>query len=218
MPFNPQKIQAEIAESGIQKTNKFLIQFGIPRGMFNNPLTPNLTGVNRRLELYGESALVPGVALLTQDIRRYGYGPTEKKPVTAMFTDWPVTLRIDGVNEIPDFFRQWIRLQVNFEVGGPESTGTMAGITGAMPNQRLYEVAYKEDYAVDAQIVTFTDDGNVSNQIRLRGCFPIHMGEVLMDWSRVNDYARLPVTFSYTDWSSTATPAINNANLRTEGK
>lgn len=211
--FRTDKVVSELSRSGgLLKSSKFDVQLFVPKGLIGNPVTSQIQGTNDTISLYVEGAPIPGVAALTNDTRRYGYGASEKNVVLPLFMDWPVTVRLDGQGYVHDFFRQWMRMMLYFESAGPENDGTVHTRQGALAGQRVYESAFKDDYVTDGTITTYADNGDISVQIRMRDIFPIHIGEVIMDWSRVNDYARLPVTFAYTDWSSTATPAVHPSN------
>jgi hypothetical protein len=210
--FSTQRVVAELRNSGLLKSNKFQIQLPSPKGLSGTPVTQRLLSTAGVVDLYAEGAPVPGVAMLTHDIRRYGYGASEKNAVLPIFMDWPTTIRLDGAGFIHDYFRQWMRMINNFELAGADANGTIASKNGAIAGQRVYETAFKDDYVVDGMITTYADDGSTSIQIMMRDLFPVHIGEVTMDWSRTNDYARLPVTFAYTDWSSTAAAAVNPSN------
>jgi hypothetical protein len=197
---------------GLLKSNKFDVFITAPKGLLGTPASQQIQNTNGIIELFIEGAPIPGVAALTNDVRRYGYGASEKNAVLPLFIDWPVTVRLDGKGLIHDFFRQWMRMMLNFESAGPDNDGTIHDVRGALPDQRVYETAFKDDYVTDGMITTYADNGDTAVQIRMRDMFPIHIGEVIMDWSRVNDYARLPVTFAYMDWSSTMSPAIHPSN------
>lgn len=208
MPFKPSELSAEIKARGILKTNKFDIVITTPRGLTT---FPSMSESGRLLTLYGESAAVPGVASLTHDVRRFGYGPTEKKPVHPMFTDWVVTFRVDGSGRIQDFFRQWMRLITNFEMVGPDGNGTIGTRNGPMTGQYVWELAYKNDFATEAVVTAYSDNGAKSISVNIHECWPIYVGDLQFDWSRNNEYARLPVTFTYSSWSSGRIQAIGAA-------
>ena len=212
MTFSVDKVKAEIRSSGVLRSNKFDVTIPVPRGLVGTPTSESILATGRVISLYGESAQIPGVAALTHDVRRYGYGPTEKKPVGPLFTDWPVVFRSDASGEVHDFFRQWVRLILNQEVGGPQGTGTFGSVTGPIQGQRVNELAYKEDYAVDAAVTAYADNGSASIVVILRDCYPIHVGDAITDWSRANDYLRFPVTFTYFDWSSASPGAMHLQN------
>ncbi len=75
-------------------------------------------------------------------------------------------------------------------------TGSASG--GA---QYPYEVAYKMDYAVDLEIVTYQDDGSDSIHLVLREAYPIYVGnEIGLSWKHRNGYIQIPVNMAYTDW------------------
>ena len=203
MPADLSEVLAEIAASGVMRSNKHEVMITSPIGLLRTTARASASSTSRVLRLYGESASVPGLGVLTHDVRRYGYGPTEKKPVSPVFPDWSVSFRVDGSGYVFDFFRQWMRLILGFETSTVDGTGDWndrIGSQGFYPN----ELAYKDDYAVPITVKTFDDLGKELVTVTLRDAYPCLVGEIGQDWSRTNDYAKLPVTFTYFDWFSHA--------------
>lgn len=201
------ELTAEINGTGIHRTNKFEIEIPLPNGLLATTEGADLLATARVLRLYGESASIPGLATMTHDVRRYGYGPTEKKPVAPVFQDWTVTFRVDANGYIVDFFRQWQRLILGFETTLPDESAdwnSRIGTQGYWPN----ELAYKSDYAVNAKIRTLLETGPTAIEVTLRELYPIVVGDLQQDWSRPNEYAKLAVSFTYFDWFSSKTAAL----------
>jgi hypothetical protein len=65
---------------------------------------------------------------------------------------------------------------------------------------RSYELAYKDDYAVDIRISVFKENTEEVIKIVLRQAFPTDIGDIQLNWNDTNDYMRIPVSFTYTDW------------------
>jgi hypothetical protein len=62
------------------------------------------------------------------------------------------------------------------------------------------ELAYKDDYAVDIKISVFKENTEEVIKIVLRQAFPTDIGDIQLNWNDTNDYMRIPVSFTYTDW------------------
>lgn len=201
MPFNLNEIISEIATAGVQKTNKFLVEFSSPPSLSQSQNAQALTQTQNKLRLYCEQVNLPGVGMLTADNRRFGYGHAEKKPFAPLFTDVSMTFRGDAEGQVLTFFREWIKLAINYDLS--------QGIDGLNGN-KFYpgEVCYKYDpsnqegYATDLIIHTYKDDSSESGQTTLRMAYPILLGDQSLGWADNNQYMKIPVIMTYYDWFS----------------
>jgi len=157
----------------------------------------------KMIPFVAESANIPGVQLATSEIRRYGVGQVEKKPYSAIFVDTSMNFIVDGGGEIHTFFYNWINSIVRFD---KSMTEVPAGLGS-------YEVEYKyapggtqRNYSTDVSIFTLDEANRSILEIKLIDAYPIYLGDMSLGWANTNDYARLPVTFSYTRWTSERTP------------
>jgi hypothetical protein len=215
--FNINELNAELARSGVMRNNKFLVEFPMPLSLRNTTGIEQLTDTNRVLSLYCEGANLPGIALLTEDIRRYGYGPNEKKPYAPIFTDVNLTFRGDSNGNVWTFMNAWMKAAVNYEY----RTG-MNTTSGPVRNQYPSEVGYKfdwdnqEGYVTDTTIHVFDDTGAETIKVVLREAFPIFVGDIPLNWSARSDYMRIPVTLSFFDWYNELVPTNNTQNTPTQ--
>src|SRR5882757_11438762 len=138
--FNINELAAELAGRGILKTNKFKIEFPMPLSLRNNTQFSTLSTINNVLSLYCEGANIPGVAILLEDIRRYGYGHTEKKPYAPAFSEVSLTLRSDAGSDVWLFMNAWMKCVLNYESYGDFNTAS-----GPIVGQTPGEVGYKYD-------------------------------------------------------------------------
>jgi hypothetical protein len=156
----------------------------------------------RTLSLLCESANLPGVSLATSDIRRYGYGPVERKPYAPVFVDSTMTFLADGSGMVQKFFYKWMNGIVKFDEM-PYGPVGQAGARSLSP----FEVNYKEQYATDILITTVDEANNDILTVRFREAFPIFMGDVNLGWGDTDSISRLPITFTYFNWK------IENINI-----
>jgi hypothetical protein len=178
--------------NGFTRPAYFYVEFGVPFVM-----RPNVENAST-LSLLCESTALPGVALQTSEIRRYGYGPLEKKPYLPAFVDTTFTFLADGSGLIQKFFYKWMNSIVKFDEM-PYGPGGEYG----MP----FEVSYKDTYATDIVITTVDEANNDILNVRLRNAFPIFMGDVSLSWADSDSIARVPITFSFYNWK------IENINI-----
>lgn len=174
--------------NGLQRPNHFYVTIPNPRVM-QGDIGPIL------LPFLTESCNLPGVQLATSDIRRYGYGPIEKKPYAPIFVDQQMSFLGDASGTVHKFFYKWLNSIVKYD----EFPQGRKGMNGARP----FEVEYKREYAVDITISAIDEVDRKIMEIKLYDAFPIALGDVNMSWSQNDGYVSFPVTFSYYKWKRT---------------
>lgn len=187
--FDIAQFRAYINNVGVLKPNKFLVRIFSPRGFAS---LPDYFNTARQLEFWCEAANVPGVQIQTHDVRRYGYGPTEKKPVSPVFTDVRCSFFADGEGQIWTFFQQWLRLINNYDMSD--------GIRSSTLVQQPFELAYKHEYVSDIHIISYDEAGNEKIHVVLQEAFPIFVGDIQLNWQDNNQIMRIPVTFTFFNW------------------
>lgn len=147
----------------------------------------------RNLAFLCESTNLPGVALATSEIRRYGYGPLEKKPYAPIFVDTNFTFFVDASGLVQTFFYKWMNGIVKFD----EVHFGKHGYDYIHP----FEVNYKHRYATDIIITTVDESNRDIINVRLRDAFPIFMGDISLGWNDTDTISRLPVAITYYNWT-----------------
>lgn len=174
--------------NGVQRTNHFYVTIPNPpvlQGDIGPIILPFLT----------EAASIPGVMLATSDVRRYGYGPTEKKPYLPVFVDQQMTFLGDGSGLVHKFFYKWMNSIVKYDQ-------FPLGRQGAN-RLRPFEVEYKRQYAVDITITAIDEVDRKIMEIKLFDAFPIAVGDIGLGWGQTDGYVNIPVTFTYYNWRRT---------------
>lgn len=195
--FNIDNFISNINANGVMRNNKFLVRIPTPAGFGGQS---KLNGTAQYLELWCDSANLPGVALGTANVRRYGYGHEETRPTHIQNNNINLTFISDGRAAIWTFFQQWIKLIYNYDL----SNGVYKP-NGVMSNQKPMELAYKTDYAVDIEIFVFNDSGEQLLSVMLREAYPVDLGSVQLNWGDTNNIAKIPASFTYFDWFNTDT-------------
>lgn len=157
----------------------------------------------RTLAFLCESTNLPGVALASSEIRRYGFGPTEKKPYAPIFTDINFNFFVDGTGLVQKFFYKWMNGIVKFD----ELHYGRAGDINFGETIEPFEVNYKNRYATDIIITTVDESNNDIINVRLREAFPLFMGDISLGWNDTDTISRLPINFTYYNWK------IENINI-----
>lgn len=210
--FNISRFRSSIEKNGILRNNKFRMLIYAPKALSETRVAgqAGLIDTARYIELWAESTNVPGIAVNTNNLRRYGYGIQEKRPFDTVTNDLNVSFLGDAKGSIWTYFQQWIKLISNYE----DSQG-MRGErnTGLTPGHKPYELSYKEDYATSAEIHVFTEDGKSAPiKVILQEIFPIMLGDIQLNWGDTNNIMRVPVTFAYKNWYNEYSDQYANPN------
>ena len=183
-------VRAQLAKvSGPQRTNLFVVEF-TPPIMLNN-----FTDSAKTITFLTESCNLPGVSLATSEIRRYGYGATEKKPYMAIFTDQTFSVIADNKGVAHRFFYKWMNGIVRYD----SPFGGGSNYAGLQP----FQVNYKDQYRSDVTITSYDEFERKVIVIKLYDAFPIFVGDMALNWADIDGIARLPITFTYTNWERT---------------
>jgi len=188
---------AQTQSRGYQKSNLFKVFF------FPPPVMRRIAGVAlnnnpNELTLYCESTSLPGLSLATTEVRRYGYGPVERKPYTPIFNDIQLSFIADGKGEVQRFFTTWMHNIVNFTGAGRGPAGVRN--SGEQPP---YIANYKFDYCCQMLIRVYNNKGEAVYEYTLNQAYPTLMGEIGLNWADTDQLVRLPITFTFLDWNST---------------
>ncbi len=212
MPFNIDQFRGAVLNKGLLKPSKFEIEIPIPTALTNAVTNPNTNqptvgtvtqgvadGINSAkstLRFMCEAVTLPGVQVASSEVRRFGYGPFERKPYAPTFTDINVTILADAKGQNWDLFQKWIQLITNFDLANRARNG--------IGNLEFFEINYKQNYAVDITISCYPDYDSVTPAIRLKlyEAFPVFLGDISLNWGNTNDIMRIPVTFTFFTWSN----------------
>lgn len=192
--FNINKFKSQMNQDGILKPSNAFVRV-YPGPDFGLAKFGELEVARKKLEFHCEATNLPGVRLMTTEIRRHGYGVVEKKPYVPIFTDINLMFRSDSKGLLYKFFQSWIKMIINFD--GRDSINS---VNGSIRGQALYEVAYKNSYSSTIEISVFDPNGEIPITITLVEAYPIFLGEIPLAWAAVNDYIKIPVQFTFRDW------------------
>ena len=186
MAFNITEFKSTLNQfGGPARTGLFEVTIQA-RAATNSQISP------RQLTFFCKTMSIPGITLSTATYdavaklpREYPTG-MQNNPVNGIFL-------IDSEHQILRFFHSWMQNVVNYSTAG----GEMAEANGMLP----FEVAYREDYSATIIIKFYTPHPRGTNntyyETVLEGAFPTAVGEIDLSWENNDNYATLPVTFSY---------------------
>ena len=186
--------RSNLINQGLMRNNRFLVRFAPPALFKTGERSKSSAQVEPLLSFVCESGNMPGVSLATSEIKRHGVGPTEKRPYSANFIDMNLTFLVDGNGVVHNFFRDWIDGIVRFDklITTPDNSLV----------QQPYEVEYRKNYVVTVEIWMYNEKMQQVYMVDVFNAFPVYMGDVSLSWSSTNEFVRLPVSFSYTSWTS----------------
>ena len=178
---------ASLKKHSIARTNRFEVLVSLPTMLapYNNSET------HRLLQLRCDSASVPGVSLTTEDVKRYGYGLTEKIPTGAQMGDFACSFVGDAEGLVYKLFYRWTNGIVKWDEK-PNAAGKIS-----YNKLRPYEFEYKENYASTIQILTYDENEDKLLSYTLYDAFPIGIGEIQYNWGDNDNLVRIPVNFAY---------------------
>lgn len=189
------QFKSKFLKAGVMRTDRFYMTINAP-----NVLTPQAT-TQVEIPFAAEATTLPGVMLATSEVARYGYGATLKNPYRPIFVDLNVSFISDGGRKIYDFFYDWINSIVKGDGTGDMHYNKLDDRKFRKSDLLAYEVEYRDNYKTDITITTVDETNRSIVIIRLYNAFPIALGDVPVSWSNSNDYMRIPVTFTYSNWS-----------------
>ncbi len=195
------------AAGGLLRNNKYIVNINPPPLVARIPGMTNIINNLGQMEFLVDSASLPSAALMTNDIRRYGYGAIEKKPLAPLFTDVDMSFMLDGNVGIYKILYQWINMIVNYRwTTGADAGGGITSATGLLnDNNNPYELAYKNEYATTIEIGLYDARGLATPNLstNLRDAYPTFLGDIPLNWASTDPYIRVPVAFTYMDWYTT---------------
>lgn len=197
--FNITDFRSSINTRGVLKSNKYLVEFGIPTYLRNRYGTDDQSLMSLRCE----SVSIPGFDFLSADgPPRMGYGAIEKHPYVPGFTGLNLTFLLDSKSKIYNFFFDWAMSIVNFNGRGGTNFSRDDGWSA-------YEVGYKVFYKTDLKIMIYDGvkseksnsvAGNEILKLNIFDAFPMGMPSVPLAWDSP-DLIRLSIPFTFTDFS-----------------
>lgn len=201
MAFNINGMLGTInANGGLTKASKFLISITAP-SVSSNLLSD--------IPFFIEGATLPGIALQTEDYRKFGYGNVEKRPYASIFQDVNVTFFNDADGKVLNFLHSWVQSVYNFN----NDTSPYAASSSGVVNNSF---AYPMEYFGTVDITHYDDAENTVITYSLKEAYPINVGEAQIAWDASDTLVRIPVTFTYTYWSAeTLDPGTVNFNTET---
>jgi len=187
MPSALEKFISEIRKTGVARPNKFSVEILTPECMRNNQ-TPSIDSkLPELINLYCQTASIPGQNIGVRDLRITG--PTYKRPVNIDYGGEGITFTflMDGKLNIKSFFDVWMQKIIDpFQFQASYDYGKATYTTTILINQIFNEISGK-DGSGESQ----------PYQILLENAFPRNIGMMELDQSSQSTAHKMSVTFAY---------------------
>lgn len=186
-------VASEIRKNGVARPTYAYSQIILPPKLsqkFGRGNSPTF------LTYRNDSFSIPGISVATNEVRRHGYGPTEKKPYGVNFQDVTFNYILDASSNQHKLFYGWLDSIVAHRAGAMTVTQELNG-------NYPYEVQYKSNYAAQMIIHYFDetfDKGGKESKAHIVDAYPTFIGDIQYNWAGTDQLIRLPVTFTYRSW------------------
>lgn len=186
---------------GLSKASKFMVTITRSAASSRDDRAPPIAGGAQILTFLCDSAYLPGLGYQTDEIRMSGYGNVEKRPYATIFQDVPLTFYSDADGSVFKYFHAWMQSVFAFN-DAANPNGTVKGLP-------LNSFQYPSEYYGIVEIIhmneikTTKESDNTIVKYQLLEAYPISIGDIQVDWNMQDQILKIPVTFAYTNWTST---------------
>lgn len=206
MPFNINSFKENIAQYGTIQTNKFELYVSPPpilqnKVLNNNTVETSINEITNIMKFRTDEVSTPGVTIFNADVNRYGIGPTQKQPFSALFNEITISIINDSECNVWQFWHNWIR-------GIFEFTSQISNTNQTINKIPNYKSEYKENYSSVMQLVIYDNFGRNVQNIRFYQAFPIAMRENSFNWMETDELLSVSVNISFTEY------AIEDTNIQ----
>lgn len=201
MAFNIERFRENLAQFGYLDNNSFEVLVQTPAFLASvfqsgNISSSTLNAMTTNLASRIDQVRAPGINLMSEDVSRYGLGPTQKQPVNAQFQEIYFSVLNDHNSELWRYWYNWTR-------GVFEYNGTPGGIAPS------YTAEYKNNYSTTVQINMYDHFGKLIQVIDLYEAFPTSIREVPMAWGDPG-LMKINVAMAYTEYTIQGVSTLNS--------
>lgn len=200
--FNIGEFSARVSQRGFLQNNKYdvkiLFDKNVMAGSFlssSNLDGVAMTDVARDLSYRCVNASLPGIALKTADVNRFGLGVQEKMPYSGNFTDVSLSFLCDKYGAAYNFWYAWINY-IFQSVGQTTNNGNQS--TKRRP---YYTTAYKDDYCATIVITVYDTTGESAIEHVLFKAFPTSINDISVGWNNNNQLIKITTNITFREWS-----------------
>ena len=205
--FDIERFKAYIEEDGILQTNKFdvtiFLQGPLSTYKINdtagNSDSTRQTGKDLTYRCIGAS--IPGLALRTRDVNRYGLGIQEKMPFSGNYTDIDLTFICDRYGLAYSFWYTWVNyiFGMNGSISGKNVFGNINNFQNAQRGS-FYTTEYKENYAATINITSYDNEGLEGIRTTLLQAYPTSINDIPLSWGDNNNLVKLTTKLTFKEF------------------
>lgn len=152
---------SSVKESGMANANRFFVE---------------ITGADRKIGLFCDSAQLPGVQILSTPARTFG--EVREVPYEVTYDSLPLTFYVDNNWEVVKFFNDW---------------------RATIFNPVTRTSGYYRDYVRDITITCYNKEEDRTYGVQLQEAFPKSIGGINLDYNN-KDIPKLSVNLQYLIW------------------
>ena len=175
---------SSVKAEGLARTNRFLVRIAVPPILNGTTDTVAL----RKLELYCETAQLPGLSLSTQQARTFG--EFREMPYERLFDNITLTFMIDNTFDTKAFFDSWIN-------------------SVQKPGSRTFN--YYSEYTSSIDIIVLDSLDAERYSVKLYECYPKAITPIGLDYGS-KEVMKLQVSINYRYWESSTASAQQVTN------
>jgi hypothetical protein len=186
MSFNINEFSAKLNQTGVAKSNLFLVEITPPSGFGEE---------SRHMTFMCKSVSIPGINIESAATSNNPIGPPEvvfyktgKDPLSAQFI-------VDSDFRVLKFFHRWMQRIVNYNIG----QGSFAeDPSGKLP----YQFGYRSEYAGTVSVTVFSEhQTDRYYRYTFTKAFPRTLSGTEHSWDNSAEVFTLPVSFAYSHMS-----------------
>lgn len=196
--FNINAFLSAVREKGLLFPTNQLVYFPLPAGLLGRGDSTQLTEIARDTVTWCDGSAIPDIIHAGPDIRHSGYGPTEKRVVTFVHSEVPLTFICGADAEQWHLIREWMFMKSNQRRKGSLLQAT--NLAGGGKPMDPYEVSFPEDWMTNLVISTFSDEGVERMRVVLQDAHPTSMSQIKLGWGERKDACHFTASFAMTSW------------------
>jgi len=202
MPFNINDFSSHIKQSGYLRKNHFELNVTVPpilqgRNIERPGGSNSTSNVTRMMTFRVANIRTPQVQISGVSVNRYGVGPPQKYPVSALFNEIFFTVTCDRLGDIWQFWHNWTRSVFEF-------TGVADSNSGNVNSLPRYFSNFRDEYSSLIQLQLFDQiaQNNKSGVLRfdMYESYPIAISEIPLSWNDPN-LLELTITMHFKDYT-----------------
>lgn len=182
---------------GLSSGNRFVVQITPPASLAKDARTMTFLAYNMSL---------PGLNVVTEDVKHKGYGLSEKRASGIAMDDIQGTFFVDNSGVSLSFFHKWMQLVSSYDIN--HANKLVDGMSTETVN-------YPESYWAEMTIFLKNQAGDDFIVYQLSKLYPIAMSETMLAWDQNDQIATFNITFTYRQFSTKQTADVNTSENTT---